>query len=110
MKKKQRLKRQASTQALTTHEFDRRFEEGSSVLELTDEETATFRVNVDFPVWTVSELDRESTRLGITRQALVKVWIAERLDQLAQARAVGVGAEPSHKVRGRSTVGPKKAG
>lgn len=39
------------------------------------------RVNIDFPGWVVSRLDRESKRLGITRQALVKVWIAERLEK-----------------------------
>lgn len=37
------------------------------------------RVNVDFPAWVVSGLDREAERLGVTRQALIKVWIAERL-------------------------------
>ncbi len=37
------------------------------------------RVNVDFPTWVVEGLDRQANRLGITRQALIKVWIAERL-------------------------------
>ena len=41
------------------------------------------RVNVDFPVWMVHSLDREARRLGITRQALIKVWIAERLERTA---------------------------
>jgi hypothetical protein len=38
------------------------------------------RVNVDFPVWMIAQLDREATRLGVTRQSLIKVWIAEKLD------------------------------
>jgi len=37
------------------------------------------RVNVDFPTWVVSALDRQAQKLGITRQALIKMWIAERL-------------------------------
>ena len=37
------------------------------------------RVNVDFPVWMVSRLDHEADRVGVARQALIKVWIAERL-------------------------------
>lgn len=37
------------------------------------------RVNVDFPAWVVQGLDREATRLGVTRQALIKLWIAEKL-------------------------------
>ena len=43
------------------------------------------RVNVDFPVWVVNALDQESRRLGITRQALIKVWIAERLERTASS-------------------------
>ena len=41
------------------------------------------RVNVDFPAWMVGGLDREAARLGINRQAVIKTWISERLDQLA---------------------------
>ena len=41
------------------------------------------RVNVDFPTWVVEALDREARRLGVTRQALVKLWIAERLEKAA---------------------------
>ena len=41
------------------------------------------RVNVDFPAWVIEALDREARRLGVTRQALVKLWIAERLDRAA---------------------------
>ena len=39
------------------------------------------RVNVDFPVWMIEALDREAKRLGVTRQSIVKVWIAERLEK-----------------------------
>lgn len=39
------------------------------------------RVNVDFPAWMIHSLDREATRLGVTRQSIIKVWIAERLAQ-----------------------------
>jgi hypothetical protein len=37
------------------------------------------RVNVDFPVWMIESLDKEAKRLGVTRQSMIKVWIAERL-------------------------------
>jgi len=37
------------------------------------------RVNVDFPAWMVSRLDAEADRIGVPRQSLIKVWIAERL-------------------------------
>ena len=39
------------------------------------------RVNVDFPVWMIESLDREAHRLGVTRQSIIKVWIAERLEK-----------------------------
>ena len=39
------------------------------------------RANVDFPVWMVESLDREASRLGVTRQSIVKVRIAERLEK-----------------------------
>ena len=66
-------------------EFDKRFDAGEDMAAL---ETARARrpgeeyrrVNVDFPAWMVAELDREATRLGVTRQSLIKVWIAEKLD------------------------------
>lgn len=38
------------------------------------------RVNVDFPEWMVESLDKEAHRLGITRQSLIKLWVADKLD------------------------------
>ena len=39
-------------------------------------------VNVDFPAWMIESLDREAGRLGVTRQSIIKVWLAERLEQI----------------------------
>ncbi|RVP95689.1 type II toxin-antitoxin system BrnA family antitoxin [Sinorhizobium meliloti] len=67
-------------------EFDRRFDAGDDSTEAVDWEKAQrpnlapFRVNVDFPTWVVEKLDREAQRLGITRQALIKVWVSDRLE------------------------------
>jgi hypothetical protein len=41
------------------------------------------RVNVDFPIWMIESLDKEASRLGVTRQSIIKVWLAERLEQSA---------------------------
>ena len=41
------------------------------------------RVNVDFPTWMIDSLDREASRLGVTRQSVIKVWLAERLEATA---------------------------
>jgi len=41
------------------------------------------RVNVDFPAWMVASLDKEAKHLGVTRQSIIKVWLAERLEKTA---------------------------
>lgn len=67
-------------------EFDRKFDAGEDVSADVDWSTArrpnieSRRVNVDFPAWMVAGLDRQAKRLGITRQALIKMWIADRLE------------------------------
>ncbi|MBW1659603.1 MAG: CopG family transcriptional regulator [Deltaproteobacteria bacterium] len=68
-------------------EFDRRFDNGEDVAEFFDLEKAKRpgleqkRVNVDFPRWMVELLDKEAKRLGVTRQSIIKIWIAERLNR-----------------------------
>jgi hypothetical protein len=41
------------------------------------------RVNVDFPTWMIDSQDREASKLGVTRQSVIKVWLAERLEATA---------------------------
>ena len=73
---------------ITTEEFDQRFEKGEDITEHLDMSKAKRpgldqkRVNVDFPAWMVENLDKEARRLGVTRQSIIKIWIAERLQQL----------------------------
>lgn len=70
-------------------DFDEKFETGKDLTDDLDFSKARRinqtprRVNIDFPAWVVDELDREANRLGITRQSLVKVWIAEKLKEAA---------------------------
>jgi hypothetical protein len=78
---------------MTTEEFDGRFDAGGDVSGALD--TAAVRrpgleqrrVNVDFPAWMIEALDREAKRLGVTRQSIIKVWIAERLEQKRNSAA-----------------------
>ena len=46
--------------------------------------TETKKVNVDFPEWVIEALDKEAKRIGVTRQSIIKVWIAERLKEEAE--------------------------
>jgi hypothetical protein len=68
-------------------EFDERFDRGEDVTVALDLAEARRpgqeqrRVNVDFPVWMIESLDREARRLGVSRQSIIKVWIAERLER-----------------------------
>jgi len=70
-------------------EFDDKFDAGEDVtgdLDLADARRPLLearRVNVDFPSWMVDSLDREARRLGVTRQSVIKMWIAERLERKA---------------------------
>ena len=71
---------------ITTEELDAKFDRGKDISEHVDWSKArrpgleNRRVNVDFPAWMVDALDTEARRLGVPRQSVIKVWIAERLD------------------------------
>jgi hypothetical protein len=66
-------------------EFDQKFDDGEDIAGDIDWTKArrpnieSRRVNVDFPSWMVDGLDEQAERLGISRQALIKMWIADRL-------------------------------
>jgi len=67
--------------------FDRKFDAGNKIIDQLDLTKARRigtdpkRVNVDFPGWMVDSLDREAHRLGVTRQSLIKRWLADKLGQ-----------------------------
>jgi hypothetical protein len=71
---------------MKAREFDRQFDASKDMSGEVDWSQArrpnieTKRVNVDFPAWVVAGLDQQAQRLGVTRQALIKLWIAERLE------------------------------
>ncbi len=68
-------------------DFDRKFDAGEDITEHLDLDKARRpeceqkRVNVDFPVWMIQALDREARRLGVPRQSIIKLWIADRLEK-----------------------------
>ena len=74
--------------------FDRKFDEGKDVTEALDLSRARRplhaqkRVNVDFPTWMVRELDMEASRVGVTRQSIIKMWLAERLEESATNKSL----------------------
>lgn len=68
-------------------EFDAKFDAGEDISEALDLSLLRRpgleqrRVNVDFPTWMIESLDREAQRLGVTRQSIIKMWLAERLER-----------------------------
>jgi len=74
---------------MKAREFDEKFDRGEDItseLDLTKvrrRNQEPKRINVDFPIWMIESLDREAKRLGVTRQSIIKVWIAEMLERKA---------------------------
>lgn len=75
-------------------DFDKKFDDGKSdLIDQLDLSTikrpnqTAKRVNVDFPTWMIDSLDREAGKLGVTRQSIIKVWLAERLEASASNKS-----------------------
>ncbi|MEY4788714.1 MAG: hypothetical protein RLZ61_932 [Planctomycetota bacterium] len=73
---------------MKANEFDKKFDSGAGIISSLDLSKAKRpmldqkRVNVDFPIWMIESMDREANRLGVTRQSIIKIWLAERLEQI----------------------------
>ena len=74
---------------MKAREFDKKFDEGKDISKYLDVSKAKRpaqeqkRVNVDFPLWVIHLLDKEAKRLGVPRQSIIKIWIAERLERVS---------------------------
>jgi hypothetical protein len=73
--------------------LDEKFDKGEGILDAFDLSKAIRsnqeqkRVNVDFPIWMVASLDKEARHLGVKRQSIIKVWLAERLEKIASKKS-----------------------
>jgi hypothetical protein len=77
-----------SIATMTAAEFDQKFDAGNDISEYIDPSSVSRpglailqRVHVDFPAWIVTSLDLQSKEIGVSRQALIKLWISERLKE-----------------------------
>jgi hypothetical protein len=72
---------------MKAEDIDKKFDEGEDISNYLEIAKARRpgqefkRVNVDFPIWMIQKLDKEARRLGVPRQTIIKVWLAERLDR-----------------------------
>ena len=82
---KTKTKRKRTLKPITGEELDRMFDEGKDITPYLDMSTAVFvspkirRVNVDFPDWMVKRLDEEAVKMNVSRQAIIKMWLRDRL-------------------------------
>ncbi len=78
-----KIQKNKSLPRITAEEFDRKAENGEDLFEYFDWENAKVtiikRVNVDFPGWMINRLDQEAKKLNISRQAVIKMWINDRI-------------------------------
>lgn len=79
---------------MKANDFDEKFDAGEEdIIDQLDLSSAKRvnqqqkRVNVDFPIWMIESLDKEASRLGVTRQSIIKVWLAERLEKQTGSRS-----------------------
>lgn len=74
-------------------EFDKKFDDNKNDI-IDDLDLSTLkrpnqkqkRVNVDFPLWVIEALDNEASRVGVTRQSIIKLWLVERLEEKAAGK------------------------
>ena len=76
-------------------DFDKKFDDNKAdVIDDLDLSTkkhpnqAQKRINVDFPTWIIDSLDKEASRVGVTRQSIITIWLAERLAEPAANKAL----------------------
>ena len=71
---------------MKARDLDRKFDAGEDISRAIEWSKArrpnreAKRVNVDFPQWMVTSLDREARKRGVTRQSLIKLWLADKLE------------------------------
>jgi len=85
---------------ISAEEFDRKFDNGEDILpyiDLSSKRTleefekdilVIKKVNVDLPSWAIVSLDKEAKRIGVTRQSIIKMWLIQKLDDIALHRGV----------------------
>jgi hypothetical protein len=87
---------------ITAEEFDRRFDDGEDISDFLDWDRARRpemeprRVNVDLPSWMIAELDKQASRIGVTRQSIIKVWLSERIKTEKSEQVGSLNAHPRH--------------
>ena len=77
------MKKQKNKKKISTEEFDRQFDENKDISDYLSFEDAIVvkRINIDLPQWIIDQLDKEALMLNVSRQAIIKLWLRERLER-----------------------------
>ena len=78
-------KKDKHIKTISSKVFDAKFDRGEDIFPYLDfsKAIAVKRVNVDFPTWMIARLDREASKLNVSRQAIIKLWIHAHLSAQA---------------------------
>jgi histone acetyltransferase (RNA polymerase elongator complex component) len=79
------MKKKNSMKNTNKQNLEEKFDRGESVLDYFETNYAIKRVSLDIPQWAIVDLDKEAKRRGLARQALIKHWIIDKLDELKKA-------------------------
>lgn len=76
--------KKSNKKKIAAHEFDRKFDKGEDVSDYLSFEDAVVvkRINLDMPQWLLDDLDREALKLNVSRQAIIKIWLSEKIDEM----------------------------
>jgi hypothetical protein len=83
------------TTSISAEEFDRKFDDGEDItpyLDLTSARrvnaSGSRKININMPIWLIDRLDAEAQHLTVNRQAVINMWLAERVAEEDERRAV----------------------
>ncbi len=73
---------------ISATKFDEMFDRGEDVTPFLDLDSVQInrphrRINLDIPVNVLNQIDFEANRIGVARTALIKIWLAEKVDHSA---------------------------
>jgi hypothetical protein len=79
--------KKTNKQKVSAKVFDKKFDESDDISEFLDFESAVVvkRINLDLPKWILDTLDKEALKLNVSRQAIIKMWLSEKIDKLKKA-------------------------
>ena len=80
---------------MKAEELDKKFDDNEEdVIQYFDMSTARRpnqeqrQVSINFPFWMLNSLDKEANRIGVTRESIIKFWLAERLEDVAAKKSL----------------------